>query len=95
MNQPNESPSTQEQIESCTQYLLDRFDMQARMEQVHEWMGAESLTEALHKFDAENPWPLRDLMQKTARELCACSAVALVKTHGENWQSFYEEVSYE
>ena len=95
MNQPNESPSTADQIKSCTQYLLDRFDCHARMEQVHEWMDADKLTEALRKHEAGDMMAISLLMEETARMLCMRSAEALVYAHGDKWQSFYEEISYE
>lgn len=95
MKQPDEAPSTNELIESCTQYLLDRFSYQARMEQVHEWMDADSLTEALRKHEAGDLMAINLLMEETARMLCAKSAAALIKAHGDNWQEFYERDEFE
>ena len=95
MNQPNESPTTADQIQSCTQYLLDRFDMQARMEQIHEWMDADKLTEALRKHEAGDLMAINLLMEETARMLCAKSAKTLVAGYGDNWQSKLEESSYD
>lgn len=90
-----ESPSTTDQIKSCTQYLLDRFDCHARMEQVHEWMDADKLTEALRKHNAGDMMAISLLMEETARMLCRKSAKALVKAHGDKWQEFYERDDYE
>lgn len=95
MNQPNESPSTAELIESCTAYLHDRFGCQARMEQIHEWMDADKLTEALRKHESGDMMAINLLMEETARMLCRRSAEALIKAYGDKWQSLYQEVSYE
>lgn len=84
-----------DQIQSCTQYLLDRFDMQARMEQIHEWMDADKLTEALRKHEAGDLIAINLLIAETAIMLCMRSAEALIKAHGDKWQIFYEEVIYE
>jgi len=90
VNQPNESPTTADQIQSCTQYLLDRFDCHARMERVHEWMDADKLTEALRKHEAGDLMAINLLVEETARMLCAKSAKALVKARGDKWREFYE-----
>lgn len=92
---PNESPSTADQIKSCTQYLLDRFDCHARMEQVHEWMDADKLTEALRKHEAGDLMAINLLVEETARMLCEKSAKALIKERGDAWQEFYERDDYE
>lgn len=65
------------------------------MEQVHEWMDADKLTEALRKHEAGDMMAINLLMEETARMICRRSAEALIKAHGDKWQSFYEEVSYE
>lgn len=88
-------PTTAELIESCAAYLHLRFNYQSRMEQIHEWMDADKLTEALRKHEAGDIMAINLLMEETARMLCRKTAEALIKAHGDNWQSFYEEVSYE
>jgi len=95
MNQPNESPTTSELIESCTTYLHDRFNYQSRMEQVHEWMDADKLTEALRKHEAGDMMAINLLMEETARMICMKSAEALIKAHGDAWQEFYERDEFE
>lgn len=90
-----ESPSTKEQLESCTQYLLDRFNYQSRMQQVHEWMNADKLTEALRKHETGDMMAINLLMEETARMLCRRSAEALVYAHGDAWQEFYERDEFE
>lgn len=87
--------SAENQLESCTQYLLDRFDCHARMEQVHEWMDADRLAEALRKHEAGDLMAINLLVEETARMLCAKSAKALVKAHGDKWQEFYERDEFE
>lgn len=95
MSQPNESPSTNELIESCAKYLHLRFDYQSRMEQVHEHMDAEALTEAIAASHVGNHRVMDALIENTALGLCRRSAAALVKQYGEFWQKFYEGVDYE
>lgn len=86
MNDPTKS----ELIESCTQYLLDRFNYQSRMEQVHEWMDVDKLTEALRKHEDGDLMAINLMMEEAARMLCRRSAEALIKAHGDGWQKFYE-----
>lgn len=95
MKQPNESPTTTDQIQSCTQYLLDRFDCHARMEQVHEWMDADKLTEALRKHEAGDLMAINLLVEETARMLCRKSAKALVAAYGGNWRAQLERDDFE
>lgn len=95
MKHPDESPTTQELTESCTNYLHRRFDYAARMEQVHEWMDADKLTEALRKHETGDMIAINILMEETARMLCRRSAEALVKAHGDKWQEFYESDEFE
>jgi len=84
-----------DQIQSCAQYLLDRFNYQSRMEQIHEWMDADKLTEALRKHEAGDMMAINLLMEETARMLCRCSAEALIKARGDGWQEFYERDEFE
>lgn len=84
-----------DQLTSATQYLLDRFSYQARMEQVHEWMNADKLTEALRKHEAGDMMAINRLMEETARALCVKSALSLIKAHGDKWQEFYERDEFE
>ena len=95
MKKPNESPSTSELIESCAAYLHLRFNYQSRMEQIHEWMDADKLTEALRKHEAGDLMAINLLMEETARMLCRRSAEALIKAHGDKWQKFYERDEFE
>jgi len=87
--------TTADQIQSCMQYLHDRFNYQSRMEQVHEWMDADKLTEALRKHETGDMMAITLLMEETARMLCVKSAEALIKAHGDKWQEFYERDEFE
>lgn len=91
----NESPTTQELIESCAAYLHLRFNYQSRMAQILEWMDADKLTEALRKHEAGDLMAINLLMEETARMLCRRSAEALIKAHGDKWQEFYERDEFE
>lgn len=84
-----------DQLNSATQYLLDRFNYQAKMEQVHEWMDADKLTEALRKHEAGDMMAINLLMEETARMLCRRSAESLIKAHGAAWQEFYLRDEFE
>lgn len=97
MNHQNESPTTNEIIESCTTYLHDRFNYSTRMAEVTEElsMTPDALDLALAAFMLDSGLLLRVTIENAARRICKSSAIKLIKAHGENWRSFYEEVSYE
>lgn len=90
-------PATAEQIQSCTQYLLDRFDYDKRMAEVTEQlsMAPDALDEALVRFINGDILALRLTLESAAKAICERSAKTLVAGYGDNWQSKLEELSYE
>lgn len=93
----NESPTTTEQIESCTQYLLDHFCYKTRMAEVTEElsMTPEALDAALSAYMNGNGLLLRVTIENAARRFCERSARKLIKANGDNWQEFYERDEFE
>lgn len=89
--------STTEQLESCTQYLLDRFSYTTRMAEVTEElsMTPESLDAALAAFMLDSGLLLRVTLENAARRVCERAALKLIKTHGDGWQEFYEREDFE
>lgn len=93
----NESPSTTDQIQSCTQYLHDRFDYNKRMAEVTEQlsMTPDALDEALVRFIGWDILALRLTLENAAKAICERSAKTLVTGYGDNWRVKLDEVSYE
>lgn len=89
--------SAENQLESCTQYLLDRFDYTVRMHEVTERlsMNPEALDAALAAFMLDSGLLLRVTIENAARRVCASSAQKLIKAHGDKWQEFYERDEFE
>ena len=87
-----DEPSTTEQIQSCTQYLLDRFNYDKRMAQVTEQisMTPDALDEALVRFLNGDILSLRLTLENAAKEICERSAKTLVAGYGDNWQAQLE-----
>jgi len=90
-------PSTTDQIQSCTQYLLDRFDYDKRMAEVTEQisMAPDALDEALVRFMNYDLTCLRLTLENAAKAICERSAKTLVAGYGDNWRVKLDEVSYE
>lgn len=84
MNQP----TTTDQIQSCTQYLLDRFNYDKRMEEVTEQLSVtpDALDEALVSFINGDILALRLMLENAAKAICERSAKTLVAGCGDNWQ---------
>ena len=97
MNQPNESSSTDELIESCARYLHDRFDYRTRMAEVAEElsMNPEALDAALAAFMLDSGLLLRVMIENAAKRVCEWSARKLIRAHGGAWQEFYERDDFE
>lgn len=92
-----ESPSAQEQLESCTQYLHDRFNYETRMMEVSEQLALNpgTLDEALVRFIGGDILALRLTIENAAMAICERAAQKLVKARGDKWQEFYERDDFE
>lgn len=92
MNQPNESLTTQELTTACTNYLLERFNYQARIAEVSEQLSTEpdKLDAALVAFMLDSGLLLRVTVENAAKAICERSAAKLVKQYGDRWQSELE-----
>lgn len=88
----NEPATTQELVDSCTQYLLDRFNYDNRMAQATEQlsMTPDALDEALVRFLSGDILALRLTLENAARAICERSAKTLVAGYGDNWQAQLE-----
>lgn len=86
-----------DQLTACTEYLLNRFNYEARMAEVSEQLSLnpDAIDEALASFMSGDALTLRLAIENAARAICERSAQRLIKVHGDGWQEFYEEVDYE
>lgn len=86
-----------DQLTSATQYLLNRFNYEARMAEVSEQLSlnADVIDEALARFMSGDALTLRLTIENAARAICERSAQKLIKAHGDGWQEFYERDEFE
>ena len=88
---------TTDQLQSCAQYLHDRFNYETRMMEVSEQLALnpDALDDALVRFMGGDILALRLTIESAAMEICARSAEKLVKAKGEEWQEFYEREDFD
>ena len=89
--------SAENQLESCAQYLHDRFDYETRMSEVSERLSLnpDALDEALVRFMDGDILSLRLTIENAAKVICERSAQKLIKAHSDAWQEFYERDEFE
>lgn len=86
-----------EQLESCTTYLHDRFNYETRMMEVSEQLALnpDALDEAMVRFMSGDILALRLTIENAAKAICERSAQKLIKARGDKWQEFYERDEFE
>lgn len=97
MKQQDESPTTQELIESCATYLHDRFNYETRMMEVTEQLALnpDAIDEVMVRFMNGDILALRLTLENAAKAICERSAQKLIKAHGSSWREFYERDEFE
>lgn len=86
-----------DQLTACTEYLLSRFNYEARMAEVSEQLSlnADAIDEALARFMSGDALTLRLAMENAARAICERAAQRLIKVHGDAWLELYERDEFE
>lgn len=84
-------------LNSCAEYLFNKFDWKNRINDVTEYLSTEpkTLDNALAAFMMMDSLTLRLALDKVAMHFCERSAEILTKKYGANWLVELEGADYE